>query len=786
MRALDRKLLRDLWQMKGQAIAIALVMACGIVTFVMSLSTFGSLERNLTTYYDRYRFAQVFGHVKRAPNTLAARFAEIPGVAQVQARIVVDVTLDVPGLVEPAGGRLISVPERRAPGLNDLYLRSGRHIEPGRGEVLANEAFVKEHKFQPGDSVVAVINGRKQRLKIVGVVLSPEFIYLIRPGDILPDDKRFGVFWMGYQELAAAFNMEGAFNDVALTLTPDAIERDVLQRLDRLIEPYGGTGSYGRGDHLSHQLLMNELRQLQTMAVMAPLIFLGVAAFLLQVVLNRQIGTQREQIAALKAFGYTKFEVGLHYLKLVLLIASLGAVLGLGVGAWLGRALTGLYAVFYHFPTFDYYLDLGTVLWAVLIGVGSAIVGTLSAVRRAIRLPPAEAMRPEPPATFRPTVVERMGLQRLLSPATRMILRQLERRPLKALMSCLGIALAAAILVMGNFMGDSLDYIIELQFMTAQRQDMTISFVEPQSVEALYEVQHLPGVRHCEPTRGLGVRVRHEHRSRRIGIQGMAPEPVLNRLVDMEGRVVPLPPDGLVISQKLAELLAVNVGDTLTVEVMEGERPVREVRVAGLLNDMIGIAGFMDIRAVNRLVREGPVVTGAYLAVDPRHTDELYRTLKESPRVAGVLIKKAALASFESTIAENMLRIKMFNVVFACIIAFGVVYNTARIALAERSRELASLRVMGFTRAEISGILLGELAVLVLAALPAGLLIGYGLAALTVLANDAELFRVPLFIRPSTYAFATTVVLLAAAASALVVRRGLDRLDLVAVLKSRE
>ena len=786
MRALDRKLLRDLWLMRGQAVAIALVLACGIATYVMSLSTLGSLERTLLTYYDQYRFAEVFGHMKRAPNTLAARFAEIPGVAQVQARIVVDVTLDVPGLNEPAGARINSIPERRVPGLNDLYLRTGRYPEPGRGEVLANEAFVKSHNFKPGDSVTAVINGRRQKLTIVGVVLSPEFIYLIRPGDILPDDKRFAVFWMCYQELAAAFNMEGAFNDVALTLAPEAIEREVLTRLDRLIEPYGGLGSYGRKDHLSHQLLTNELRQLRTMALMGPSIFLGVAAFLLHVVLSRQIGTQREQIAALKAFGYTKWEIGLHYLKLVILVAAAGALLGIGVGAWLGSGLTGLYAAMFHFPVFNYYLGLDIALSAVGIGVGASVFGTLSAVRKAVTLPPAEAMRPEPPANFRPTLVERIGLQRLLSPAARMILRQLERKPIKALLSCLGIALATAIMVVGNFMGDSIDYVMELQFMTSQRQDMTIAFVEPQSLEALYEVQHLPGVRHCEPFRNLSVRVRHDHRWRRIAIQGLQPKPDLNRLVDVHRREVNLPPDGLLVSKILAELLDLRLGDTLTVEVMEGERPVREVRVMGTVEDMVGIQGYMSMPAVNRLVREGPVINGAYLSVDPKHMDELYRTLKASPRVASVLIKKAAVASFEATIAENILRIKMFNVIFACIIAFGVVYNTARIALAERSRELATLRVMGFTRGEISGILLGELAVLVLAAIPAGLVIGYGFAALTIFVSDAELFRVPLYIQPFTYALATTVVLLAAVASALVVRRGLDRLDLVAVLKSRE
>jgi putative ABC transport system permease protein len=461
-------------------------------------------------------------------------------------------------------------------------------------------------------------------------------------------------------------------------------------------------------------------------------------------------------------------------------------ILGTILGAWLGRGMTEMYTRFYRFPVLQYRLDPGVVLFALAVCAGAAVLGTIGAVRRAVNLPPAQAMRPEPPADYRPTIVERIGLQRLFSQPARMILRHLERKPVHAIMSCLGIAMAVAILVGGSFSSDSLDYMMEFQFDVAQRHDVMITFIEPSSAEALSDVRHLPGVVYGEPFRSVGVRLRHGHLSRRLGIMGLPAEGRLFRLLDADWQPVTLPEDGLVLSEKLAELLDVRLGDTLTVEVLEGERPVRQVPVTGLMTDYTGLGCYMDMAALNRLMREGKTLSGAFLTVDAQQADELYQLLKGTPRVGGVSIKLAALRGFQETIAENMLTFQFFNVLFASVIAFGVVYNSARISLSERSRELATLRVIGFTRAEISFILLGELGVLTLAAIPLGLVVGRILVGLVAVWLDTDLYRIPPIIEPSTYAFAALVVLIAAVVSGLVVRRKLDHLDLVAVLKMKE
>jgi putative ABC transport system permease protein len=753
----------------------------------MSLTTIRSLQMTMDTYYERYYFADAFSHVKRAPLTLAPRMAEIPGVARVQTRIVAEVTLDVPGLKEPASGRLISLPDRGDPVLNRLYLRSGRMVEPGRaGEVVVSESFALAHQFQPGDSVQAILNGKKRPLTIVGVVLSPEYVFQIRPGDLLPDEKRFGVFWMTYTELAAAFDMKGAFNDVSLALMPGASEEEVLLRLNRLTAPYGGDGAYGRSEQVSHHYLSDEVKQLKATGMIGPIIFLSVAAFLLNVVLSRLISTQREQIAALKAFGYSHWEVGLHYMKLVLFVVTVGTGLGTAVGAWLGKGLTEMYAKFYKFPVFLYEFDAGIVSLALLVASAAAVLGTLAAVRKAVKLPPAEAMRPEPPASFKPTLVERLGLQRFLSQPARMVLRNLERKPVQSLLSIFGISLAAAILVLGAFSEDSIFYLMEFQFEINQRQQVTVTFVEPTTTSVVHELDHMPGVRYTEPFRSVPVRLRNGQRHKRLGIFGLPPERHLNLVLDAHGKPAVLPPRGVVLSGKLAELLGLRVQDEVTVEVLEGQRVVRQVPVVGLIDDFAGTNAYMELDALNRMVGAGPCYSGAYLAVDGAETDRLYRQLKQTPRVAGVAVQSAAIQSFQDTVAENLLQMRTFNVIFAVIIACGVVYNTARISLSERSRELATLRVMGFTRGEISSILLGELGVLTVVAVGLGLVLGYGFAWLAARALATELFRIPLVIHPSTYAFAASVVLAAAVLSGLIVRRRLDHLDLVAVLKSRE
>ena len=785
--SLDRKLLRDLWRIKGQALAIACVIGSGICMFVMYRSTFDSLGLTLRSYYDEQRFADVFVSAKRAPESLAPRLAAIPGVAQMETRVVAGVTLDMPGMDEPAMGRLISVPAAGRPRLNDVFLRRGRWIAPGRpDEVVVSDSFALAHGLEPGESLTAVLNGTRRKLRVVGVGLTPEYIYSIRPGDLMPDPKRFGILWMERKALAAAFDLEGSFNDVALRLVPGASEQEVIAGLDHLLEPYGGLGAVPRSLQISHWYLSNELEQLRNMGNTLPLLFLLVAAFLLNVVLARIVAVQREQIAALKANGYSNRTLGFHYAKLGLIIAAAGSVIGTVAGAWLGVEVTKLYTDMFQFPVLRYDLAPIRVVQAVAVALGAALAGVLEAVRRVAALPPAEAMRPEAPADYRETLLERIGLGRFLSAPSRMILRNLSRRPVRTLIAVGGIAAGCSLVIMGRSIGDAVQVLMDEQFTVIERQDATVTFTEPASARALHELSRLPGVAFAEPFRSVSARVRHGHRSRQTAILGLVAEPRLSRLVDTRHRAIPLPAEGIVLSVSLAELLDARPGDELIVEVLEGARPVRRMRVVQVVDQYMGTSAYMRIDAVQRLMRDGRSVSGAYLQVEPSRADELYRRLKETPRVAAVGRKAAALRSFQESIAKNLGVMIFFFTLFATIIAFGVVYNSARISLSERSRELASLRVLGYRRSEISFIFLGELAIVTLLSLPVGFALGWALSALTMKSFATELYRFPTVMTRQAFAAAGLTVVFASLVSGLAVRRQLDRLDLIAVLKMRE
>ncbi len=784
---LDRKLWRDVSRMKGQVVAVALVMACGLAMMVMARSLIYSLESTRTEYYEANRFAEIFAVLKRAPNSVALRAKEIPGVATIQAGLSVQVTLDLPGVDEPASGLVRSLPDVGAPELNKLFLRAGQWLSPGsRGEILVGEAFAQANELKPGDRVAMLLNGRQEQMRIAGIVLSPEYIFESRPGTALPDNRTYGIFWMPYKELASAYDLDGAFNFLSLTLSPGASEKPVIEALDRLLTLYGGRGAYGRADHPSNIRVSDEIRVLHILAIGFPLIFLSVAAFMTNAVLSRLLALQREQIAILKAFGFTNVQIGVHYIKFALVMVGLGTIVGSIGGIALGHRIVGMYHLFFRFPALEFRLDAFAMLIALLVSAGAAMVGVFSAVRRAAKLPPAEAMRPEPPANYRPAFVERTGIAHYLSHTFRIAVRNLERKPAQAFFTVVGLSLATGILIVPNCFRDGINAILEFQWDIVQRQDLTLGFAEPSSAKTHHLVQQLPGVISAEPIRYAAARIHFGSRDRQLVIQGMSPDGQQNRVIDAKTRELKLPSEGMIISGKLAEALGARVGDELEVEVLEGKRPTRKVTLTALAEDFAGVAAYMDIHAVNRLLQEGDVVSGASVTIDPAQRATFLHALKGLPRVGWIAVKESLRANFRKTTAASIGLIQTIYLTFATIVAFGVVYNNARISLAERSRELATLRVIGFSQREVGAVLVTELVILAMIAVPCGLALGTGFATVILRSVNTETVRLPLVFTTHNYAFAVLVVLIASSLSAWFVLRKLSQLNLVGALKAPE
>ncbi len=785
---LDRKLLRDLAKMKGQVLAVSVVMACGLAMMIMTRSLVLTLESTQVAYYQKHAMADIFGSLKRAPLSVGERIAALPGVAALEMRVAVDVTLDLPGLSEPATGHMISLPEDGGPQkLNRLFLRSGRFPRSDeRREVVLGESFANANSLKVGDSLAAVINGQREILNICGIGLSPEYVFEAREGETLPDHKRFSVIWMNYRALAVAYNMDGAFNDLCIDLAPGAASEPVIEEIDQILAPYGGRGAFLRKEQASAQRLDDELRVLRSLSFAYPLVFLSVAAFMVNAVLARIVRLQREQIAQLKALGYSSYQVGGHFLKYVLVIGLLGALIGGIGGRMLGGGLVQMYTLFFRFPSLVFQMDYSALGLALFVSLGASVVGVLTVVWQAVKLPPAEAMRPEPPADFKPSLFERIGLTRFFSPSFRMALRNIERRPWQAVFTASGLALATGLMVLPGAMSDSIDYLLTFQWNSQQRQDVAVFLSEPGSAKSFHDLENLPGVIRAEPIRSVPARLIYGHRHRKLSVTGIDPSANLNRLLDENGNAIDVPKQGLLMSEMLAQVLGAKIGDEVEVQVLEGKRSVLRLPIRGLVTDFAGVAAYMDISALRQALQEGDTVNGAYLALDHQRWDEFMRTLKDTPAAAVVMVKRDQLAAFRETTGQSIGIIRTLYFVLATIVAFGVVYNSARIALSERSRELATLRVVGFSLSEVRSVLAGELAILVLLALPLGLLFGRGLALFIMSSFSTETVRLPIVINASTYSIGIFVVLAASVLSFALVSRMIGKLDMVGVLKARD
>lgn len=788
VKALDRKLLRDLTRLKGQALTIALVVAVGVANYITLRSAWRALGESRTAYYERYRFADVFARLKRAPDSVADRIQDLRGVSAVYPRIVEEVLLPMEDMVTPAHGQIMSLPTHGRPPMNDVYVKLGRFPQSERGnEVLVYEPFAKEHGLRPGSTIPAILNGKLHELLVVGLALSPEYVFAIEPGGFTTDDERFAPMWMPESAVAAAFQMEGAFNDVMLRLEPGADETAVLVALDRILEPYGGLGAYGRRQQVSHSILEGELAQIEAMVVFLPGVFLAVAAFLLNVVFSRLVTLQRGQIAVIKAVGYGNFAIGFHYLKMVSIIVLIGSLFGVGLGAWLADAMLDLYGQFFRLPMTRSRIDLPVAINAIIASFLAAILGIGFAIHRAVTLPPAEAMRPPSPTRYHASPVERVPGLRRIRQTTMMVFREIWRRPLRTVLSSAGIAFALAIIILGRFGKDAHGPILDLQFGRQQREDISVTFANEVADRSLGYLAHLPGVDQVDGYRMTPVRYRSGPRWRDSILIGLPPDSHLRRLFNRQFQPARIPHSGILITDVLADILDAKPGDLIEVELKEGDRGTRRVRIAGTIDEAFGLQGYMQKSRLHELLREKPTVNTALLRVEPAREAELQARLTDIPAVQSIYRKRTLLERFEEQTRRTMQVITLILTLFATAIAVAVVYNNARVSLSVRTRDLATLRVLGFTRAEISAILLGEQAVQVFLGIPFGLVLGtWGAKALLALQADPEQFRMPMLISSRTYAFSVVVVLAAAVLSALLVRRKLDTLDLVGVLKTRE
>lgn len=784
---LDKKLGRDLWRMKGQALAIAVVIALGVLMLVMMDGLVNSLGETKRAYYERYRLADVFAPAKRAPNHLLADMAQIPGVGVVEGRINGGALIDLPGVDVPVRAQVLSLPESGQPRLNEIYLTDGRRLDPTRDdEILLFRGFAKAHAIRPGAKVTATMNGGRRTFTVAGLAESPEFLYAVAPGELAPDDSRFAVMWMNEEALAYAFDLKGAFNEALVSLGRDARLEAVVDGLDRMLGPYGGSGAYGLDDHVSNRFISEEIAGLEASSRSVPPLFLAVAAFLLYIVISRMIQSEREQIGLMKAFGYSGLEIATHYGKFIVVIAAGGALLGCALGVLAGRSMAVLYLEYFKFPFLVFQIDPSAFVIGIASSILAASAGGVLVLRSVFALTPAVAMRPPTPADFSKSAAIGKTLKRFMDQPSRMVARRLIRQPVRAAAAVIGIAAGMALSVAMLSVMSSFDKVLELNFSVIDRSDVTVSFVEPLGDDAIYALGRMPGVIEAEPFRTVPALLRNGLNTYRGAISGLVSQPRLNRAVDSDMQPIYVRSDGIILAKPLAKILAIRPGGMLTVEVREGRRPVLQLPVVAISESLLGAPAYLELSALNRALKEPNRVSGAYLRIDQADSAAIYRSIKDMPIVAGVSLRTEARAAFKKLMDTGAGAVRYIMAAIAGIITFGIVYNSARIAFAERSRDLASLRVIGFTKGEAAFVLLGELAIITLIALPVGSLMGYGLAGAIAAGFSTDLYQIPASFAPEAYGVAALAVLAASVVSGWLVKRHVDRIDLVTALKTRE
>lgn len=792
MRALNRKLMRDLLGSMGSLISVVVIIAIGTGSFVGLGSTQRILEASQAAYYRDYRFADFWVDVKKAPLTAIERIAQMPEVSALDARVVFDVILDLPGQVRPLAGRLISTPQRGFERtLNAVCLIRGSGFSDDRDEeVIISEAFAEAHHLDIGDRVGVILNRKRESFVIVGTAISPEYVYMVRGlGDLVPDHEHFGILYVKDRYAREVLGFKDACNQIVGRVVPTALAHldTILDRIDRKLSPYGVLEVTPRRRQASHRFLTDEIAGLAVSATIMPAIFLGVAALVLNILMIRLTQRQRATIGTLKALGHSNRSIMLHYISFGVVVGIVGGLCGAVLGVSLAYWMIEIYKGFFQFPGFVLRTYPDLVLIGVAISVGFALVGTIRGVLEAIRLQPAEAMRQKPPERGGAIVLERWPwLWQRLGFRTHMALRSVFRNRVRTVTAIIAAALSTAIVFMGLATYDSFMYLVDHQFEKVTHSDVDIGMRDEKSLRVLLESRDLPGVDYAEAMFGLRCDLRHGRNARRIAISGLSPGHRLTTPMSADEKPIYIPSDGIVLSQKLAEILDARVGDTLELTPVRGRRKTRDVRVASIVESFLGLACYADVRYLSSVVGESLAVNAVQLAVDESQRPALYRRIKELPNAQGLGVRADTKLNIEKTLIETSVFSIGLMVLFAGIIAFGSTVNNALIEIGDRIREISTFRVLGYKPGQIAGILFRQSMVTFGVGLVLAFPLGYAMTELIAAAYDSELYRMPVIIRPGVVILTVGLALSFVLAAQGIVYWQIKKLDWLEGVKVQE
>jgi len=793
VKILDRKLLRELYGSKGLLLAITSIVAVGMTCFVSIQSAYHNLQEAKNGYYRRCRMADFWIDLKKAPLADLDDLEELQGITHVRSRIQFRATVDLEDVPKPINALVLSLPDQRQPVINDIILRNGDYFsEHGEDEVIVNAAFARHHRLYPGSRVRVLVNNRRQELLVVGTAISSEFTYLLGPGAIVPDPKNFAVFYVSRSFAEENYDFSGAANQVVgrVDRNQRTTVKQILDEAERKLAPYGVFTTIELDHQLSNQFLTGEIDGLGATAAVIPAIFMVVAALVLNVLITRLARQQRTVIGTLKALGYTDWQVVRHFLKFGLSVGIVGGLAGSFLGYLAATGMTNIYRLFFEFPALQSGFYWSTHALGMTVSLACAVAGSLHGSWHVLRLQPAAAMRPESPRRGRRIWIEHFSRWwSSLSSSWRLALRGLFRARLRTAAGMFAASMGTALLLSGLMMMEIQNYMIDFQFHRMMRNDFELSFSSERDRGALDDTLRLPGVDRAEPTLGVACTMIHGSYRRKLGISGLTGGARLTVLRDTEGRPIHLPETGLVVTDRLADILHVRPGDRVRIVPIKGNRRPVEAVVARVATSYLGLAAYARIDYLSHLVDESWAMSGVQLATNqqPGDVQRLYRELKRTPAIESITSRRELIHGMTETLIKNQYVFIGFLVLFSGIVFFGSVVNSSLVSLAERQHEVATYRALGYTPWQVGGMFLREMLLVNAGGTLLGLPLGYLLVYLTSLAYATnDLFRMPVV--SSLWVWIVTVVLATVFAllAHLVVQLRIHRLDFLAALNVRE
>lgn len=802
MGALHKKLWRTIGKTKGQFLAVAAVVTVGIAVYIGMTTAYFNLNESKEHFYRDHNFADYYFHVVKAPQQVTKQIEAIPGVTGVTGRIQKDVTL-VNEHNKRATARLTSYTLPMEQEINSLQLLTGRffaaeavaarpgeqHTRTGDIEILVDPQYAAANNLDFNDTVTIVAEGKTVPLTMVGTATGPEFIYLMKDAaTLLPDPRSFGIITMSRERAQQLLNLQGQVNQVLVTLAPGTDAEKVAQQVKSILDPYGNLAAYPRKQQLSNAMLEGELDGLKASSRFMPAIFLGIAAAIQFVILGRMIRSQRLQIGVMKAIGYNSRQVILHYTGYSVMVALCGAVLGSMLGLALASVMSQAYAIYFNLPATIGAVNTQAILYGFMLSLGVSTLAGLTACRSVTAINPAEAMRPEPPKGGGKTLIENLSwLWHRLDTAWRMSIRSAARNRGRFAITMVGVVFAVGMLVVSLFTIDAVDYMIESHFHQNQRYDYLIRFAAPVKENEILIISRMQGVQKSEPLLEIPAKIKFNGKSEDDSITGLSPGTTLKRLFDHREQPAQVPEEGLLINQRTANKLGAKVGDMVELETLLGIGPARhvQVKIVGINRQLVGGGSFVSLEQANLMLQERQLASGVMLKVDPAFTAQMEEDLEDMTGVSSILSRQKELDNFNQNMDAMVYSISIM-VFFALLLGFAIVYNSSVISFSERQRELASLRVLGFTIKEVSGILLKENLLQSLLGVALGMPFGYLMVKGYISAVSTDLFTMPVIIYPTTYIYSALGGFFFIIVAHLLAVRGVRQLQLVEVLKNKD